>query len=238
MSALSKPCLTIFIKILNEDCYIAVCLDAAVPETQAHGREVMPVDLLSRDKTVAIARQYPIRIIKFERIEDRGCSAAVQLGYQYARDDFIYVHDAEMVLQLGFLVVALETLEADLGFARVDGKLLDSQVPSFADKNRILKSSSLSSVPKSFVYLKNGQSIGSESLLSLHLLYPSCIHVYTAALSCIAYKGLSDDYLGKVKAFLKGRRTELAPIGRITRDLESWSVGARKPKLFLTLTTI
>lgn len=146
MSALSKPRLSIIIKALNEECHIAACLDAAVPEAQALGGEVILVDSLSTDNTVAIANQYPIRIIQFERIEDRGCGAAVQLGYQYARGDFIYVLDADMELQTGFIAHALEYLEANPTVAGVGGLIIDTRKVTPEDKRRAEHYSSISDV--------------------------------------------------------------------------------------------
>jgi glycosyltransferase involved in cell wall biosynthesis len=124
----SKLRLTILIKALNEERHIAACLDAAVPEAQALGGEIILVDSLSTDNTVAIARHYPIRIIQFDRIEERGCGAAVQLGYQYARGDFIYVLDADMELQPGFIAHALEYLENNTSVAGVGGMIIDTRM--------------------------------------------------------------------------------------------------------------
>ncbi|MDP1774317.1 MAG: glycosyltransferase [Methylobacter sp.] len=139
-----KPRLSIIIKALNEERHIAACLDAAVPEAQALGGEVILVDSLSTDNTVAIARQYPIRIIQFEQIEDRGCGAAVQLGYQYARGDFIYVLDADMELQPGFIAHAIEYLEANKLVAGVGGLIIDTREITPDDKRRAEYYSSIS----------------------------------------------------------------------------------------------
>lgn len=143
MSTISKPLLTILIKALNEEHHIAACLNAAVHEAQALGGEVILVDSLSTDNTVAIARQYPIRIIQFERIEDRGCGAAVQLGYQYAQGDFIYVLDADMELQPGFIAHALEYLKANPSVAGVGGLIIDTSIITPEDRRRAENYSSI-----------------------------------------------------------------------------------------------
>ena len=136
MSTHNKPRLSILIKALNEEHHIAACLDAVVPEAQALGGEVILVDSQSTDNTVAIARQYPIRIIQFKRIEDRGCGAAVQLGYQYARGDFIYIIDADMELQPGFIARALAYLEANTSVAGVAGLIIDTRIVTAQDRRR------------------------------------------------------------------------------------------------------
>jgi len=130
------PRVTILIKALNEEKRIAACLDAALREAATVNGDVLLVDSLSSDGTVAIARQYPIRIVQFKNISDRGCGAAVQLGYQYLTAPFVYVLDADMVLQPGFLSQALGVLLADPGLAGVGGKLLDSKVSTSADARR------------------------------------------------------------------------------------------------------
>lgn len=144
MSNAGKPRLSIIIKALNEEQHIAACLAAAVHEAQSVDGEVILVDSLSTDNTLAIARQYPIRIVQFKKIEDRSCGAAVQLGYQYAHGDFIYVLDGDMVLERGFIAQALELLEADPELAGVAGKLIDKQISTVLDENRVLVSADLS----------------------------------------------------------------------------------------------
>lgn len=131
------PLVSITIKALNEEKYIAACLDAAVREAQTVNGEVVLVDSLSTDRTVAIAEQYPIRIVQFDNRSDCGCGAATQLGYQYARGEFVYVLDADMVIQPGFLVTALNILQTDATLAGVAGKVIDNQVLTLVDNRRI-----------------------------------------------------------------------------------------------------
>lgn len=119
------PKISILIKALNEEAHIGACLDVAVAEAARLGGEVILVDSLSTDRTLDIARCHPIRIIQFAEAADRGCSAAVQLGYQHAQGEFIYVLDADMVLVPGFIATALAALTANAELAGVGGKLLD-----------------------------------------------------------------------------------------------------------------
>lgn len=121
----TRPKVSILIKALNEERHIASCLNAALREAATVNGEVILVDSLSSDRTLDIAKQFQIRIVQFINAEDRGCSAAVQLGYQHAEGDFIYVLDADMELMPGFLETALAALTADPALAGVGGKLLD-----------------------------------------------------------------------------------------------------------------
>lgn len=131
-----KGGVSILIKALNEEARIADCLAAAVREAQSIDGEVVLVDSLSTDRTVEIARSYPIRIVQFSRVEDCGCGAAVQLGYQFAVGEYIYVLDGDMELQTGFLARALAFLTAEADVAGVAGKLLDTQIRNAMDAKR------------------------------------------------------------------------------------------------------
>ena len=135
-AGVGKPLVTILIKALNEDQTIAACIEAALREGEAVDAEVVLVDSLSIDATLRKARHYAIRIVQFQHRADLGCGAAVQLGYQHARGDFVYVLDGDMVLQSGFLRRALDMLLQDEQLAGVGGKLLESQILTASDERR------------------------------------------------------------------------------------------------------
>lgn len=131
------PKLTILIKALNEEDRIEECLAAAVSEAIQNDGEIILVDSLSTDNTVALASNFPIKIVQFLHESDRGCGAAVQLGFQHVSSDFVYILDADMVLQPGFIAKAIEILESDSSLAGVGGKLLDRAVRTAADEQRV-----------------------------------------------------------------------------------------------------
>lgn len=137
---------SILIKALNEEAKIARCLEAAVREIAEVGGEVILVDSLSTDRTVEIAQAYPVRIVQFENIADRSCGAAVQLGYQFARGEFLYLIDGDMVLQPDFLARALEYLEANPSVAGVGGLTIDTQILTLADRRRSQEYASITQV--------------------------------------------------------------------------------------------
>ena len=127
---------SVLIKALNEGAHIRDCLASVLPEVQALGGEVILVDSCSSDDTVAIARTFPVRIVQFRDCDDRGCAAAVQLGYQHARAPFVYVMDGDMQLQPGFLAQALARLQADSTLAGVGGQVVDRAVRTLTDARR------------------------------------------------------------------------------------------------------
>lgn len=130
------PSVSVLIKALNEELHIAACIESAIAATRGMDAEIILVDSLSSDRTVDIAKQYPVRIVQFQRGEDRGCGAAVQLGFQHSRGDYLYVLDADMELDPNFLPKALERLQSDAGLAGVGGRLIDRSVRTASDKRR------------------------------------------------------------------------------------------------------
>lgn len=130
------PRVSVLIKALNEERRIAACLDSVMAAIAGLDAEVVLVDSCSTDGTVAIARRYPIRIVQFCNVRDRGCGAAVQLGYQESAGEYVYVLDGDMRLAPGFLQIAVARLEADQGLAGVAGRLIDEQILTEADRRR------------------------------------------------------------------------------------------------------
>ena len=138
--------LSILIKAFNEETLIADCIEAALAEIQQIDGEVILVDSFSTDKTVEIARRYPVRILQFSHKSDCGCASAVQLGYQYARGEYLYVLDGDMILQTGFLSAALNYLESNPDVAGVAGKLMDASIRTAADKRRVSAAKALQQI--------------------------------------------------------------------------------------------
>lgn len=138
MSAGAAPgvLVSVIIKALNEERRIAACIESALQATAGLSSEIILVDSLSDDRTVAIASAYPVRIVQFERREDRGCGAAVELGWRHARGEHVYVLDADMQLQVGFLQTAIAYLQQHPEVAGVAGKLVDTRQLNAADMQR------------------------------------------------------------------------------------------------------
>jgi glycosyltransferase involved in cell wall biosynthesis len=127
---------SVIVKALNEEQRIAACLEAALLALDGLDAEVILVDSISTDKTVEIARGYPVRIVQFDQVEHRGCGAAVELGWRHSRGQFIYVLDADMLLQTGFLQSALAYLAAHPQVAAAGGNLIDTRLNNVADRQR------------------------------------------------------------------------------------------------------
>lgn len=114
---------SVVIKALNEEANIAKAIESALAAVAEVGGEVVLADALSEDRTVAIARRYPITIAQLAHTEDRGCGSGPQLGFQHARAEFIYLMDGDMELRPGFMEAALAALRAEPRLAGVGGML-------------------------------------------------------------------------------------------------------------------
>ena len=124
-SASGRPQISAVIKCLNEERNIGRCLRAAMARLAAYDAEIILADCLSSDRTIEIARQFPVRIVQLTDPATRRCGAAAQLGWQYANGQMILLMDADMELCPGFLEAAVAALQDDPGLAGVGGRLIE-----------------------------------------------------------------------------------------------------------------
>lgn len=134
-----RHCLSIVIKTLNEEQKIAGAIESALAVGKEIGQatEVVVADSRSSDGTVAIACRYPIRVVQFANIAERGCGAGVQLGFQYAQGEYLYFLDGDMRIVPGFMPLALAELASDPGLAGVGGMVEDTRVHNDIDRIRV-----------------------------------------------------------------------------------------------------
>lgn len=140
MSAAAAAGVSVVIKALNEEARIAAAIEsalAAAPEVAPLPLEVVLADACSDDATVEVARRYPVRIVQLAQRADRGCGTGVQLGYGWARGDWIYLMDGDMVLAPGFLGEALRRLQADPTLGGVGGAVVDERIRNAFDRIRV-----------------------------------------------------------------------------------------------------
>lgn len=135
------PTISIVIKAYNEELKIGRCIESALAGLRElpNPSEVILADSVSTDRTVEIAAQFQITIVQFKNAAERGCGAAVQLGYQHSRGDFVLLLDGDMVLRPGFLPLALTKLAAEPRLAGVAGIVEDTSIVNTFDRNRVAK---------------------------------------------------------------------------------------------------
>ena len=113
--------ISVGIKALNEEAHIADALASALAAVTPLGGEVILADSGSSDRTVEIARGYPVRIVQLRNPSERSCGAGAQLAYQHASGEFFYILDGDMMLKPGFLEAGVAYLEANPDVAAVGG---------------------------------------------------------------------------------------------------------------------
>jgi len=128
---------SIIVKALNEEDGIAKTLESALRAVQVVGGEVILADSFSTDRTVQIARGYPVRIVQLMHPDERCCGVGPQLGYQSARGEFLYLVDGDMQLVDGFLEQALSFMLQHPDLAGVGGRVLEMNLdnPEYQTRN-------------------------------------------------------------------------------------------------------
>lgn len=111
------------IKALNEESHIAASLASAVEAVRSFGGEVILADSGSTDRTIEIARQFPVKIYQLAVPSERSCGTGAQLAFQHADGDYFYLLDGDMVLDPAFLPAGISFLESNSGFAAVGGRV-------------------------------------------------------------------------------------------------------------------
>jgi glycosyltransferase involved in cell wall biosynthesis len=123
-----QPTISIIIKALNEERHIAAAIESAIAALAEIDGEIIVADGGSTDRTVEIARRYPVVIVRLNRTEDRSCGSGAQLGFQYSRGRYLMLIDGDMQLHPAFLPAAVETLRQDPTLAGVGGAVFDRVV--------------------------------------------------------------------------------------------------------------
>jgi GT2 family glycosyltransferase len=134
--------LTVGVKALNEEEHIEACLASALSVVRRYGGEVVLADSGSTDATVAIARQMNVRIVQLADAGDRSCGAGAQLAYQFAKGDYFYLIDGDMIMHEDFVGEAVAYLHHHPEVAAVGGRIIERNVinEEFRIRNAALSS--------------------------------------------------------------------------------------------------
>ena len=121
---------SIIIKALNEESNISAAIKSALQAAELVGGEVILADSCSTDQTVALAAQFPIRIVQLSHPGERCCGIGPQLGYQHSLGEFIYILDGDMQLIASFLPEALAFMRMHPDMASVGGRVIETNTES------------------------------------------------------------------------------------------------------------
>jgi len=135
----TQPTISIIIKALNEERHIAAAIESALAALADIDGEVILADAASTDRTVAIAKTYPIEIVRLDRVEDRSCGAGAQLGFQYSRGEFLFLMDGDMRLHPDFLAAAVRFLRENPIVAGVSGAVINKEITNLEYAQRVAR---------------------------------------------------------------------------------------------------
>lgn len=127
---------SVVIKALNEEAHIEQAVRSALDAVARTGGEVILADSKSSDRTVDIARRFPIRIVQLKNADDRRCGVGPQLGYQSAHGEFVYILDGDMELDADFLVAAVAAMRKDPRLGGVGGLVEEKSTASYQFRGR------------------------------------------------------------------------------------------------------
>ena len=127
---------TVIIKALNEEAHIGAAVSSALAAIGTLGGEVILADSGSTDRTVDIARQFPITVLQLKNPAERRCGIGPQLGYQMARGEFVYILDGDMELDASFLAAALDAMHGDSRLGGVAGLVEEQSDASYQFRGR------------------------------------------------------------------------------------------------------
>lgn len=128
---------SIIIKALNEEHNIARALESSLHAISVIGTgEVILADSKSTDRTVEIARKYPIKIAQLLSEKDRCCGAGAQLGFIYAEGKYLYILDGDMEISPEFLQQAIQLMENNSDIAGVGGLVREMNIQSLEFQSR------------------------------------------------------------------------------------------------------
>jgi glycosyltransferase involved in cell wall biosynthesis len=113
--------LVVVVKCLNEERHIRNCLTSAVEAVSGMDAIVVVADSGSTDRTIEIASEFPVRIVRLTEGRLKSCGLGAQLGYQFCDCDFVYILDGDMTIDGAGLKVLLQQLKADGTLAGVGG---------------------------------------------------------------------------------------------------------------------
>lgn len=135
-----RSTVSIIIKAFNEEHHIAGAIESALAALDGLDGEVILADGASTDQTVAIAQNYPIKIVRLANAEDRSCGAGAQLGYQYSAGKFLCLIDGDMRLHKDFVAAGLRFLEENPTVGGVGGAVIDRDGASLEYQQRTKRS--------------------------------------------------------------------------------------------------
>lgn len=121
------PLLSVVIPALNEDENIENCIESVLEAVKGLDYEIIMVDSGSTDRTVEIAKKYPIKILQLKETWTKSASAAKYIGNIFSGGEYIQFIDGDMTMDNDWFKKALPVLGKNKKLAGIVG--LPSQEP-------------------------------------------------------------------------------------------------------------
>jgi len=132
-----RPTVSIIIKAFNEERHIAAAIESALAALAGLDGEVILADGASTDRTIAIGKEYPIKIVRLNDAADRSCGAGAQLGFQYSSGEFLCLMDGDMRLHRRFLAAGIRFLKENPTAGGVGGATIDHDAVNLEYAQRV-----------------------------------------------------------------------------------------------------
>ncbi len=118
--------LSVVIIARNEEENIARCIQSVLDAAKSvDSKEIIFVDSVSSDRTVEIAKTFPIKILQFREHEMVSPSAGRYIGTKNSNGNYVLYLDGDMVVNENWLNKAIDILEKNEKFAGVCGWIND-----------------------------------------------------------------------------------------------------------------
>ena len=116
--------IAIVIPAKDEEGTIARCIESVLAALEGlKNFEIILVDSYSLDRTVEIAKQYPIRILRLQKDWPKSPAAGRYLGAINSNSKYVFYLDADMVVHKDWIKKGLNALEENENVAGVTGVL-------------------------------------------------------------------------------------------------------------------
>jgi len=127
--------LSVVIISRNEERNIARCIESVLKATEEiESHEIVLVDSASTDRTVEIAKKYPLRILQLKHKSQFSPAAGRFIGFMHSRGKYIQFLDGDMVLDKNWFKNAVPILENDEQVAGVVGILTQEFYNTYYNK--------------------------------------------------------------------------------------------------------
>ena len=117
----------------NGERFVARCLESLSNQTLP-AEEILIVDDGSTDRTVDVAKRYPVRIVRHGR--NMGRAHAVNTGVKAARYEIVSFLDADCEAERHYLEYTMEDFEDDISCVGVSGQEIPANTRGIANRFR------------------------------------------------------------------------------------------------------